>query len=211
MIDYKQRFDAVRGLSMPSAGSRPKADITSVKKGGYIEFGGNSFQVVKVNRYLEVKWKNFSKLKKEYWVTELQLFNLLTGGSSAIEWEIDDELEVSVTTQRVSLLDITFKGGHLKYADLELIADEEEGVVSVAGTTFHYEEDDTWAALFYGGDSDDHSQVRMMEFSDRGKKGLTVELWEEEACKPAKEAFLSEAINPSTVTVLQAGLSSGAS
>jgi hypothetical protein len=85
MTDYRQRFEAIRGLSMHTVGDRPKVDITAVKQGGYIEFGGDTFQVLKLNRYLEVKWEDFSKLKKDYWVTELLLLNLLTGESATIE------------------------------------------------------------------------------------------------------------------------------
>lgn len=208
MTEYRQRFDAIRGLSMHSVGDRPKVDITAVKQGGYVEFGGDSFQVVKLNRYLEVKWEDFSKLKKDYWVTELLLLNLLTGESATIEWEVDDELELSVTIQRVSLSDLSFRGKRLKYSDLEEIAEEEEGVVSIDGIKFHYEEDDTWAALYYDENASDHSQVRMMEFSGGGNKSLTVELWEDEGAKPDKEAFLSEVLKPSAVKVLQAGIAS---
>jgi hypothetical protein len=208
MTDYKQRFDAIRGLSVQAVGDRPKVDIRAVKQGGYIEFGGDTFQIVKINRYLEVKWEDFSKLKKDYWVTELLMFNLLTGASATIEWEVDDELELSVTTQRLPLFDLSFQGKRLKYSDLEDIAEEEEGVVSFDGTKFHYEEDDTWAALFYEDNTPDHSQVRMMEFSDGGKTSLTVELWTDEGAKPDKEAFLSEVLKPSAVTVLQAGIAS---
>lgn len=203
MTDYREQFDAIRGLSLPPSGGRPKGDITLVEKGGYLEFDGNSFKVVKKSRYQEVKWEDFSKLKREYWVTEFELFNLITGEKSTIEWAIDDELEVSVTSERVSLLDISFNGGHLKYSDLEHIADEEEGVVSYSGRKFHYDEDETWAALFYGDGSDEPSQVRMMEFTDRDKTNLTVELWEEEGSKPDKEAFLSLEINPKKMLVLQ--------
>ena len=85
---------------------------------------------------------------------------------------------------------------------------EEEGIVSIDGAKFHYEEDDTWAALYYDENATDHSQVRMMEFSSGGKKSLTVELWEDEGAKPDKEAFLSEVIKPSAVKVLQAGIAS---
>ncbi len=203
MTDYKARFNAVRAIAINSDGARPTGNITTVEKGGHIALDSQCYQIVKTSRYLDVRWKDFSKRKKDYWVTELTLFNVLTGETSHIEWEIDDELEVSFTLERISLLNVKFDKGHLKYSDLEAIAEEEEGTVSYKGDNFHYDEDETWAALYYGNDDDEPQKVRMFEFSGDGDKGLTIELWEDEGSKPEKEAFISVDIKPGSISVIQ--------
>ena len=200
------QFQAVRGLA-PEAGQRQcKQDIRQVKKGGYLEIKGDTYLVSESFRYLEVKWNSFKKKKNEYWVTELQLFNVLTGEKTFIEWEFDDELEISQTLSEVQLKDLTENGKPLTRNILDDIAEEETGIIKYKGQDFHYIEDDTWAALFYRNTTDEPLQVRMYEFKGDDGTGLTLELWEEEDSKPEREAFISQELAATAITVLQTEL-----
>ena len=199
MNNVQEKLAAIRGLSEITSGK----DIRQVDQGGYLEIDSETFKVDVIYKYLDVKWSNFKKRKKNYWVTELQLLNLLTGEKSFLEWEVDDELEVSLTLDQVQLRNIKYNGSVITRHALEEIADEEHGTITLDGTKYHYSEDDTWAALFYRQGDDDPLEVRMYEFSSDNGTGLTIELWEDEDNKPEREAFTSKELNPKKITVLQ--------
>jgi len=205
MTDIASRLAAIRGLNPLSEADRKKHDITSLLEGGYLELDNQTWRVSKVYRYLDVKWDNFKPRKKDYWVTELELFSLEKGTTRYVEWEVDDELEICQTDSLVKMRDIKFENKSLSRDDLEYIADEEEGVVSYKSTDYHYSEDDTWAGLFIKQkDSKDGIPMRAYEFeSDKGSF-LTIETWhEEDDERPDREAFLSHQIKNNAITVLQ--------
>lgn len=205
MINVQERLSAIRGLNPLPAAERKKLDIRSLKKGGYLELDGQTWLVQNVYLYLDVKWKDFSRRKKDYWVTELELYSLNTAEVRYIEWEFDDNLEVSQTDSIVHLRDIQYDGRHIKYSDLEEIADEEEGEVIVDGTTFFYVEDDTWAGLFMkAGGAKEGTPMRAYEFASKSGKYLTIETWhEEDDDRPEREAFISHEIKGNVIKVLQ--------
>ena len=65
-----------------------------------------------------------------------------------------------------------------------------------------YVEEDT-SAYLYNSEKHKDIRVKMYEFSSN-RNSLTVELWiDEDAEKPEKEAFLSEEVSPSSITVLK--------
>ena len=200
MTNVKGKLAAIRGLIPPvQAGG----EINIVEQGGYIDINEITYKVISATRYLDVKWSNFKKRKNAYWVTELQLLGLLSGEKTFIEWEVDDELEVSQTLSQVNLRDVSYAGRPIKRADIVDISEEEEGEVKCNGKSFHYSEDDTWAALYYRSQSSEPLQVRMYEFEASDGEYLTIELWENEDSKPEREAFISKSLNPRSITVLQ--------
>jgi hypothetical protein len=201
-----EQFQAVRGLSPIQSERDCKQDIRLVKKGGYLDIKGETYSVSDVFRYLEVKWNSFKKKKSEYWVTELQLFNLMTGKKTFIEWEFDDELEIGQTISEVQLKDLSENGKPISRQTLIDIAEEEYGILKYKGQQYHYVEDDTWAALFYRNETDTPLEVRMYEFKGDDGSFLTLELWEDEDSKPEREAFISQELAESAIKVLQAGL-----
>jgi len=201
-----ERFQDIRGLSPTAEQRRCKQDIRKVKKGGYLEIKGNTYLVSEVFRYLEVKWSSFKKKKNEYWVTELQLLNVITGEKTFIEWEFDDELEIGQTISEVQLKDLTENGKPISRQTLDDIAEEEHGILKFNGKKFYYVEDDTWAALFYRNPTDEPLQVRMYEFKGDDGSFLTLELWEDEDSKPEREAFISRELAASAIKVLQTEL-----
>ncbi len=202
--DVNRRLSAIRGLELPPPDKRKSLAIQHLKPGGYLDLDGETYQVLDVFRYLEVKWNNFGKPKKQYWVTELQLMHLLSGTTRFIEWEVDDKLELSQTLSEVALRDIHCEGRPLTRAVLEAIAEEEYGVVECQGKSFRYSDDDSWAALFYRNAEDEPLPVRLYEFSSDDGSYLTIELWQEEGSKPAREAFVSRELDGRQVVVLQA-------
>jgi hypothetical protein len=201
-----EQFQAVRGLSPIQSERDPKQDIRQVKKGGYLDIKGETYLVSDVFRYLEVKWNSFKKKKNEYWVTELQLFNLVTGQKTFIEWEFDDELEIGQTVAEVQLKDLSENGKPISRQTLDDIAEEEYGILKYKGQPYHYVEDDTWAALFYRNENDTPLEVRMYEFTGDDGSFLTLELWQDEDSKPEREAFISKALAESAIKILQTEL-----
>jgi len=205
MMNVQERLTAIRGLNPVSVTERKSFDIRNLKKGGYVDWDDQTWLVQNVYLYLDVKWKDFSKRKKDYWVTELELVSLNTGKVCFVEWEYDDELEVSQTDSIVALRDIHYDGRSIKYRDLEDIAEEEEGEVIVAGTTYFYVEDDTWAGLFMkAGGSKEGTPMRAYEFASKKDTYLTIETWHEDNDdRPEREAFISHEIKGNLFEVLQ--------
>lgn len=205
MSDVATRLTAIRGLNPLSSVEQNKLDITNLKKGGYLELDGQTWRVTNIFLYLDVKWDNFKPRKKDYWVTELELFSLETGKTMYVEWEIDDELEVCQTDSLVKMRDIKFDGKSLSRADLDYIADEEEGTVTHNGVDYAYSEDDTWAGRFIKANgSKDGIPMRAYEFESDDDTFLTIETWhEDDDERPDREAFTSHQINSKTISILQ--------
>lgn len=205
MTDVATRLAAIRGLNPLPSIEKNKLDITNLKKGGYLELDRQTWKVTNIYLYLDVKWDNFKPRKKDYWVTELELFSLETGKTIYIEWEVDDELEVCQTDSLVKMRDIKFNGKSLSRADLDYIADEEEGTVSYNDTDYAYSEDDTWAGRFIKANgSKDGIPMRAYEFESDDDTFLTIETWhEDDDERPDREAFTSHQINSKTISILQ--------
>ncbi|PWK42181.1 DUF4178 domain-containing protein [Pleionea mediterranea] len=205
MLDIKQRLQEVRGLTLFNPMDKSALKVQSINSHSYLDINNETYKVTGVSRYLDVKWNNFKKRNNDYWVTELQLVHLVSGKSTFIEWEYDDELEIGETLAEVKLRDIQFDGKPLTRAALEYIADEEMGSVTCQGKTYHYVEDDTWAALYYRSNDATPLPVRMYEFASDDDQFLTVEAWEEDDDKPSREAFISRSVKETSVVVLQLG------
>jgi hypothetical protein len=204
----KQQFEAIRSLEILPIQERQKLDITHVKKGGFIELNNDTWQVINYYSYLDVKWKDFSPRKKDYWVAELELYSLTRGIKTFVEWEVDDELEVSLTDSSIKLRDIQFAKKSLTKKDLDYIEDEEEGEVTFNGIKYFYSDDDTWAALFFKTIEDAKNKsnsipLRVYEFESDDGQYLSIESWQENEDRAEREAFVSHAIKSESITVLQ--------
>lgn len=205
MNDIAARIKSIRGLTA-LAETLPSTDnIQKLIKGGYLDIKGETYEVVAVSKYLDVKWETFGRRKSDYWVHELELVHCLSGKRLFIEWEVDDELEISESLSQLKLRDILYNDKPINRQALEDIAEEESGQIKVAGTLFHYSEDETWAALYYPESQGEALAVRMYEFESDSDKCVTIELWEDEGSKPEREAFMSTALSSSVVNILQIG------
>lgn len=202
MYNTQNQLEMIRGIH-PSAYAAPGASIKELSVGGYIEFGGAYYHLATVSRYLDVKWNTFKKRKKDYWVYELQLVDLMTSEIRWIEWEYDDELEITETLSRIQLREISHKGQPITFSALAEIADNESGQVSYQGKNYDYVEDDTWAALYYKTEDSEPAPVRMFEFTSADNQYLTIEAWDNEDDRPDREAFLSRPLSSSSIRVVQ--------
>ena len=204
MLNLSERIEAIRQLEPLAPLERNKLQIEDLKAGGFLKVKGITFQVKSLGYYLDVKWKDFSHRKSEYWVTELELLNLHNGEIKYFEWERDDELELSLTEELVKIRDIKFSGNPLSHSHLATIADQEEGTVSFKGVNFHYVEDDTWAGRYSKNKRKDGAPMRAYEFEGDNGTFLTVEAWhEDDGERPDREAFLSRPLRVSDIEILQ--------
>lgn len=205
MIDVTKRIDAIRTLNILPDDEIKALSIKDAVAGSFVEFGNETFKVLSVSHYLEVKWKNFKRKKQDYLITELELFSLEKGEKSFLEWEEDDELEISHTRITPKLRELTSDGRKLTIQMLEDIAEEEEGQVSYQGKVFDYSEDDSWAGLFSRSKEFDQGiPMRAYEFESAKDECLTIETWHEESDeRPDRDAFISYPIKPRSLRVLQ--------
>ncbi len=208
MDDLKQQLQAIRSLEVLPMEESQKLDITSVKKGGFIELNNDTWQITNYYSYLDVKWKDFSQRKKDYWVIELELYSLTKGTKTFVEWEIDDELEICLTDALIKLRDIQYDGKSLTRKDIAYIEDEEEGEIKYKGAKYFYSDDDTWAGLFFKNANDAKNKtnsipLRMYEFESDDGQYLSIESWHENEDKAEREAFVSHSIKSTDIRVLQ--------
>ncbi len=204
-MDYQQLLTAIRGLETgecPVAG--PEA-VPRIGVGGYLEIGADTYRVCGHDRYLDVRWSDFRRRKRQEWVHELTLLHLTTGRRIWVEWSCDDAPEMTETVQTLRLKDILFNGRPVSRRALEDIADAGSGVVYWHGRAFHYDEDETWAALYFRADSNTPLPVRMYEFVSSDEMYLTIEAWHADGERPMREAFVSRPLETGRVKVLQFG------
>jgi hypothetical protein len=160
---------------------------------------GNTYFIQEINKYQETSG-DYSKLK-DYFVTELTCLCLETGAVGHFEWEIDDELEVSVTLNQTKFNRLTDDEGQpIDEDDLDQIVEDEDSIV-YAGETFEY--DDDWAAVYRRNDKEE--RVYMYEFvNDLSSMSLTIEEWQDED-KEEYRIYLSKPVVPAELTLISRG------
>lgn len=110
--------------------------LSQVGAGGYLSVEGKIWYVEAKHRYEET-WER--KTSKWY---ELKLVCLTTQETLFLEWEIDDELEVSLWKKEVPLRNLGLTPDSLWKMD-----DDEKGKISLDGRTYAY--DDSGDAMFF--------------------------------------------------------------
>jgi len=196
----KLRLEAIRGLKPIPEAEMSKYSIKDLKVGGYFSFRNQNWLVLSISRYLETKWEDFSPLKEKDWTYELTILSLKTGEKRYIEYYEDDDIEIYFTEKEVKLTELG-----LTRADLEEIADEEEGTINFDGKSFEYSDDETSAARYFRKEDDKEGiPVRLYEF-EAGSASLTIEAWSDDAndVRPDREAYLSSEVSSSDIGILQ--------
>ena len=196
----KLRLEAIRCLKPIPEAERSKYSIKDLKVGGYFSFRNQNWLVLSISRYLETKWEDFSPLKEKDWTYELTILSLKTGEKRYIEYYEDDDIEIYFTEKEVKLTELG-----LTRADLEEIADEEEGTINFDGKSFEYSDDETSAARYFRKEDDKEGiPVRLYEF-EAGSASLTIEAWSDDAndVRPDREAYLSSEVSSSDIGILQ--------
>ena len=202
---YSKKFDAIRRLSpemLIPEDDRWKASLQDVKVGGFLRYRGLTWMVERAGRYNEFS-DDFKKKKKYNW-TELRLFCIETGDAVNIEWEIDDDIEISVTLQEIKFKDLhDDKGADIDEDDLDEICDK-GWEIFYKGKRFDY--DDDYAAMYYRDFSEESDEkLYIYEFKAHNHEMISVEEWDSGSGAESYEIYLSRAAKEEEFEVLAEG------
>ncbi|MEA3514337.1 MAG: DUF4178 domain-containing protein [Nanoarchaeota archaeon] len=204
-MSLARQFNAIRQLSPENLilkKDRWNHTIKDVKKSGFICYDGRTYLVKEVGSYQEFdeKFVNSSSLP---WF-ELKLFCIDTGEIVNLEWEEDDDIEVSMTLKELKFSDLRDDEREaVDEDDLDQIAEEEEGIF-FGGKKFDY--DDDYPAKYYrnsiieGGD-----KVYMYEFEAQDGTCLTIEEWQQSGGKEEYKIYLSSQIDVNNIEIISLG------
>ncbi|CCK78485.1 DUF4178 domain-containing protein [Desulfobacula toluolica] len=199
---FQERFDAIRTLDTDQLVSRQEQTSLSIKDVGsqsFFEYSGNTYFVKSLNKYEETS--DDFKSKKGYFIHELTCLCLETGDTINFEWEFDDELEVSMTLERMSFRNLKDdEGGVIDEDDLDQIADDKD-VIIINGEKFWYEDD--WASVYYKENKEE--KVYMYEFENQAHtRFLTIEEWQGSG-KDEYRIYTSSPVNPNSISIISKG------
>jgi len=203
-MSLARQFDAIRQLdpeNLIPKEERWKHNIKVVKQTGFICYGGKTYHVKEVGSYQEFDEK-YIKASGRPWF-ELKLFCIDTGETVNLEWEEDDEIEVSMTLKELKFSDLRDdEGKAIDEDDLDQIADEEDGIF-FGGKKFEYKDD--YAAKYYrNGVMERGDQVYMYEFEAQDGTSLAVEEWQSGG-KEEYKLYLSSQIDVNNIEILSLG------
>ncbi len=199
---FKERFTAIRSLKkeqLVSLSQQMSLTLKDVGLHSFFEYLGKTWFTKDLNKYEETS-DNF-KNKKGYFIYELTCLCLETGKTVNFEWEFDDELEISMTLERLSFRNLKDDAGEpIDEDDLDQIADDKD-VIVLNGENFWYEDD--WASLYYRGSKEE--KVYMYEFENESHtKYLTIEEWSGSG-KDEYQIFTSSPIDPNSISIISQG------
>lgn len=185
------QFDSIRRMPTPILrAERYRHGIETVVVGGFLKTGGQTYEVRDLSHYSE---KSGSK-----WY-ELEMFCIDNGKTVFLEWERDDELEIALNMQPVSmkLVGITPDG-------VEEMADEESGEIAFLGKKFHY--DDDYGATYHRSGRGEGEKVHFYDFETSDEKFcLTVEEWGTDEDGYDYDVYVSEYLTSASIEVLVLG------
>lgn len=204
---FDKRLAAIRTVKPQAvipADNRYQYDLSHVGIGGVLKINGEVFVVKSTATYTETNDKHTKD--KDYVATELVLFSLRTGETRYIEWEIDDELEISFTERKLSTIEVRnrLRDDEGEAFDIDEDIDEcvEEGwPVMFDGVEYPY--DDDWACRYNSSDGRSFNAY-IYEFGSEDVGWLTVEGWED-GDNWDYEVYLSRNISPSEIEVISLG------
>ncbi|MCK5019757.1 MAG: hypothetical protein KAS32_22050 [Candidatus Peribacteraceae bacterium] len=166
-----EQFKEIRQIESPiELNDRCHMELKQVKEGGCLRIDGFTYRVQEVGRYEE-------KEDGGTWVWyELKLYCLETGQTVDLEWEFDDEYEISFTVKKLKKKDIKYDDGSaFVMGDVEEAIEEEEDLV-VSGKIFEYDDDSE--TTYFRNNGDKGEFVRLYDFkSTSTDEGLTIEEW----------------------------------
>jgi len=199
---FQERLGAIRTLAkkdLVTAHEKVKLSIQDAGRHSFFEYLGNTYFVKSLNKYEETS--DDFKSKKGYFIYELTCLCLETGNTMNFEWEFDDELEVSVTLNRLSFRNLKDeKGEVIDEDDLDQIADDKDAIV-INEEKFWYEDD--WACLYYREDREE--KVYMYEFeNETHTKFLTIEEWSGSG-KDEYQIYTSSPVDPDNIRIISKG------
>ena len=205
MRGYSKKFDAIRRLSpdmLTPEADRWKLSVRDLNVGGFVKYQEKTWIVERAGKYFEFS-DNFNKKKKYNW-TEFRLFSIETGETINIEFEIDDDIEISVTLKEIRFKDLRDdEGADIDEDDLDEIA-EKGWEIFYHGKRFDY--DDDYAAKYYRDFSEESDErVYVYEFVAHDKEMISIEEWDSGSGDESYEIFLSRAASENEFEVIAKG------
>lgn len=209
--DFLRAFSERRALlrsvspaSLVPVDLRWKHTVKDVKKGGVIRFDNTTCIVLGVSEYSETD-ESFRKKAGFSWF-ELTLRDLSSGKTLYLEWEEDDEVEVSITKATLAFRDILDDmGSDLDGDDFEDLIEEEDSI-TYRGSEFRY--DDDYHALYKRGGTGRDQKGDKVSFCDflslSGDACVTIERWKD-GKDHSFEIFLSHSLDPRRIEVISLG------
>ncbi|MFH2093693.1 MAG: DUF4178 domain-containing protein [Pseudomonadota bacterium] len=199
---FQERLTAIRSLekqALVSSQERTGLTLQDAGPSAFFEYLGNTYFVKDLNKYEETS-DDFKK-SQNYFIYELTCLCLETGQTTHFEWEIDDELEISMTLERFSFRNLTDDQGEaIDEDDLDQIADDKD-VVVINNEKFWYEDD--WAAIYHRGKQQE--KVYMYEFENESQtRFLTIEEWSG-TNKDEYQIYTSSPVNPKSIRLISKG------
>ena len=185
-----RQFEAVRRLVDPiPPRERYRARIESLRAGGFLRVRGKTFCVQIVHEYREKRSKWF----------ELELFCIDDGATVMLEWEKDDEVELSLSGPRIDL-----RALRVTPDEVEAMSEAEEGRIRFEGRTYHY--DDDYKATFHRDGAGDGERVYFYDFETSDERYcLSVEEWGSAEDGYEYEAYVSEYLEEDALEILRLG------
>lgn len=199
---FQERFNVIRTLKKEVLVPEQKKTLLSLKDAErhcFFEHLGSTYFVKALNKYEETS--DDFKEKKGYFIHELTCLCLETGQTSNFEWEFDDELEISMTLERLSFRNLKDDQGQpIDEDDLDQIADDRD-VVVINGEKFWYKDD--WASVYFGEAREE--KVYMYEFeNEKQNKFLTIEEWSGSG-RDEYRIYISSPVNPGSINIISKG------
>lgn len=182
---------------------RFKYTIKDMKSGGVFRLNNTTYLVLEIGTYTETDEK-FTKAL-DWTGHELKVFCLETGHIHNLEWEEDDEIEVSLTLSEVRFSKLQYDDGETIAADsddLDEIVDK-GWEIKLHGELFAYKDD--YAAWYTREGSDKREHVYFYDFETEDGRELSIETWIFENDKEEFQVFISQDVHPDDIEVMAIG------
>ena len=203
-MSLARQFDSIRHLSPENLilkKDRWNHTIKDIKQSGFLCYDGRTYLVKEVGSYQEFDEK-YIKGSGRPWF-ELKLFCIDTGAIVNLEWEEDDEIEVSMTLRELRFSDLRDdEGKSIDEDDLDQTAEDKEGIF-FDGKEFEYK-DDYPAKYYRNGVMEGGDKVYMYEFESLDGTCLTIEEWQSGG-KEEYKIYLSSQIDVNNIEILSLG------
>ena len=207
-VDKKteRQFDLIRSIApstLIAPEERHRYDIKHLAAGSVYSFEDNTYLVQEVGTYTETD----DKFQNPYdWTGhEIRGVCLETGSIRHLEWEEDDDIEVSATLKEVKFSELAYDDGKPIAQDSDDLDEivEKKWEVLHAGKVLHYEDD--YAAQYVKGGENKKENVYFYEFEAEDGHQLTIEVWIQKSGKESFQVFLSKAVAPDDIEVIATG------
>jgi len=206
---FSQRFDTIRQLSakmLVPEEDRWKLSIKALVVGGFLRFEDKTWTVQRAGNYFEFS-DNFKQKKKYNW-NEIRLFCIETGETKNIEWEIDDEIEITITTHELDFRALRDdEGEEIDEDDLDEMSDKQWSIF-FQDKEFRY--DDDYAAKYYRDFViEDGEKVYLYDFKSDDNRIITIEEWDSGSGKESYEIYISRIASADEFEILAKGVDAG--